>query len=96
MGQGHVALVVQLQQEVGQETGQKVDVTLQLYPGPGEVILPSGITLQVLDVVGTIFSQVKAREADNLVQLKFSGDREETFQIAIELDDVRVVESFIL
>lgn len=92
LGQGSVALVVQLQQE----PEQKTDVTIQLYPGPGEAILPAGMALQILDEAGEIFSQTQAREADNLVQLKFRGDRDEAFQIAVELGDVKVVESFIL
>ena len=92
LGQGSVALVVQLQQE----TEPKMAMTIQLYPSPGDAFLPSGVELQVLDKAGEIFSQTQAREADNLVQLKFRGDRDEAFQIAVVLGDVRVVESFIL
>ncbi|MGK7891851.1 MAG: DUF1822 family protein [Leptolyngbyaceae cyanobacterium] len=88
----NVALVVQIQLE----TEQKIAVTIQLYPGQGQVVLPLGIELQVLDESGAIFSQTQARETDNLVQLKFSGDRHESFQIAVILGTIRVVESFVL
>lgn len=99
LGRGTVALVVQLQPEQddeGPETVQKTVVTLQLCPGPGEAVLPSGVALQVLDGTGEIFSQTQARDADNLIQLKFRGDRDECFQVVVALDDVRIVESFIL
>ena len=90
LGACSVVLVVQIQQE----SHQKTCITLQLYPSRGEAFLRPGMALQVLDQSGEVFIQTQAREADNWIQLKFSGDRDEPFQVAITLGDVRVTELF--
>ncbi|MEM9215197.1 MAG: DUF1822 family protein [Cyanobacteria bacterium P01_F01_bin.150] len=92
LGACQVVLVVQLKRESSQTT----DITLQLYPEPGQAFLALGVDLQVLDDGGSVFLQTQSRDADNYIQLKFSGDRSEQFTVRIALGEAAITESFII
>jgi len=91
-GQHRVILVVRLKRE----TAQKTEITLQLHPEAGQAFLMPDVTLQVLDATSEVFMQTQARDSDNYVQLKFSGESGERFQVLVALDDAVVTEQFIV
>lgn len=87
-----VALVVELATASETET----EIRLQVYPGESDPVLPSGLTLRVLDADGATFLEAQSRTADNYIQLQFSGATGERFQVDVALDEAHVVEEFVI
>ena len=74
----------------------KTAVLLRLYPMRGQMFLPPGLQLTVFDEDGNLFLEAEAREADNYIQLKFSGDREEMFSVRVALGEAEIMEDFVI
>jgi Protein of unknown function (DUF1822) len=88
---GHaVALMV----AIVEKAQGKVAILLRVYPMRNQVYLPPNLELVVLDETGETFLEAQARNADNRIQLKFSGDRGERFSVRVALGDASVTEDF--
>lgn len=85
-----VALVV----ELVTASAQQIEILLQVHPPDGQTYLPPELQLVVLDESGTTFIAAQARDADNYVQLEFSGTPGERFRIKVALGDASVTEDF--
>lgn len=85
-----VALVVELKPE----SDRKTTILLQVHPSGDRAFLPPLLQLTVLDETGLVFLEAQARNADNYIQLQFSGLRGEQFSVRVALGDVSVVEDF--
>ena len=85
-------LVVNLQED----PPQRFHVGLQLHPAGGQPYLPPNIELLVLEPDGGIFMQAQARQADNYIQLRFSGEPRESFSVCIQLGNARFTEAFVI
>ena len=90
---GHtLALVVELKPK----SDDKIGVLLQVHPTRSHTFLPYNLQLTVLDSSGKIFLEACSRQADNYIQLQFSGKPGECFSARIALEDASVVENFAL
>lgn len=87
-----VALIV----EVTPESEQRKNILLQVHPSGKQIYLPSSLQLIVLDEVGTIFLEAQARNADNYIQLEFSGTPGEQFSVKVALGEASIIEDFII
>lgn len=74
---------------------QSLAILLRVYPTQAPH-LPPGLSLTGLDELGEPFLTAEAKEMDNYMQLKFSADPGERFQVEIKLGEVHMVESFIV
>lgn len=90
VGQQPVVLV--LAQAEGTEASR--DITLQVHPTAGTPYLPIELSLSVLAPDNTVFLQAQARQADNYIQLKFSGHPGESFAVRVQLAEVQHLEEF--
>jgi transcriptional regulator with XRE-family HTH domain len=88
-----VALVVALTPEVDRRVG----ISMQLHPASGETYLPPNLKLVLLSQSGTNLQEVQSRSQDNYIQLKrFKLPQGKGFSVQVALDDVNVLENFIL
>jgi len=88
---GHsVALIVELRPESHQKTG----ILLQVHPTGSQTYLPPQLQLIVLDETGAIFLEAQSRQADNYIQLQFSGKPGERFSVKVALANVSITENF--
>lgn len=87
-----IALIVELRQE----SNQKTDVLLQVYPTGSKIYLPQLLQLIVIDESQAVFLEAQARSADNYIQLQFSGQPEERFSVKIALGDASITENFVI
>jgi hypothetical protein len=71
------------------------NLALQLYPTSSET-LPEHTRLTVLDKSGAKFLETQARNADNLMQLQFHGDRGDTFRVEVALGAAIIRENFVV
>jgi hypothetical protein len=92
LGRQQVVLLVNLQ---GQESGPR-QIGLQVHPTRRSPYLPPGLELAVLEADGTTFMQAQSREADNFIQLRFSGQPAEHFWVQIQWQDATYVEDFVI
>lgn len=90
LAEQNVVLLVELKAE----STQTVEICLQVYPAKDLIYLPTGLELIVLDDSGVIFMQAQARNADNYIQLQFSGKPGEYFSVKIVSDRANVTEYF--
>jgi Protein of unknown function (DUF1822) len=86
----NIVLIVELETE----SAEKTNICLQVHCSDRTVYLPAGLKLSILDDSGATFMEAQARNADNYVQLQFSGKPGEHFSVSIALDDASVVEDF--
>lgn len=90
---GHsVALVV----ELSSEPQNRTDVLLQVHPTGSQIYLPPILQLIVLDESGAVFLEAKSRQADNYIQLQFSGMTGERFRVKLALGEVSITENFVI
>lgn len=92
LGQASVVLLVELQPE----TIDRINVHLRVYPVNGNLYLPTGVQLVLLDAAGETVSTVTAREADNYIQLRLIGQPGEAFGVTLALNQVGVTEQFLV
>ncbi|MDJ0536708.1 MAG: DUF1822 family protein [Xenococcaceae cyanobacterium MO_207.B15] len=92
LGNNVVALVVTCTSAAEGE----IDILLQVYPGGEQIYLPANLELKVLDETNTLIPEllVKARSADNCIQLFFSGEPGERFSVTLTLDAISFTENF--
>ncbi|MBD2103986.1 DUF1822 family protein [Leptolyngbya sp. FACHB-261] len=89
---GHqVALIITLLQTAAEE----MDIRAEVRPAGGQLCLPPELQLIVLDHSG-ICLQTQARNADNRIQLEFSGEVGEQFSIKLVLGNVDLTEDFVI
>lgn len=95
-----VALVVELRPEVDPlrltPDRPKTGIRLQVHPTGHQTFLPPNLQLVVLDESAAIFLEARARNADNYIQLQFSGEPGEHFSVKVALDNQSVVEDFVI
>ncbi|MBW4681568.1 MAG: DUF1822 family protein [Microcoleus vaginatus WJT46-NPBG5] len=85
-----VALVVALMPASKQET----DILVQVHPTGENSYLPAQLQLLVLDHEGTTVLEAQARNADNYIQLQFSGLPGETFSVKVAFGEENIIQSF--
>jgi hypothetical protein len=73
-----------------------MNVLVQVHPAPGQRHLPPHLKLTMLSET-SIMQEVRSRQQDSYIQLRhFRGEAGDSFDIQISLDQVSVLESFIL
>ncbi|MBD2387872.1 DUF1822 family protein [Cylindrospermum sp. FACHB-282] len=87
-----VILKVEISPEVNQQTG----ILLNLWPTGNQIHLPQGLKFTVLDGSGSVVRTVVARESDDYIQLKLTGEAKEQFSVTISLNDHSVIEHFMI
>lgn len=85
-----VALVV----TITPQTDDKTEVLVQVIPMDRYGYLPPGIGLNIMLESET--AEIRAREADNIIQLKFIEPPQSQFTVQISLGDAVVTENFII
>lgn len=87
-----IALVLELIQAIDPQ----VDIRVQVHPLGYEPYLPPNLRLTILDDTAAIFLEAQSRQADNYIQLQFSGAFGERFGVQITLEQVSIVEQFLI
>ncbi len=87
-----VVLVVSLTPQNEQE----MDINVEVHPNRGQTYLPPNLQLMVLDEDGEAVMEAIARSANSNIQLQFSGSPGERFSVKVALEDVSVVENFVI
>lgn len=77
------------------QTEQEVDIRLRVCPALNQKYLPPNLQLTVWDETGTQL-QAEARNADNFIQLEFSGTLGEQFSAKLTLAKVSLTEDFVI
>lgn len=72
---------------------EEVDICLQLYPF-GEMELPPGLKIMVLDESNRPCLEAETRQEDNWIQLEFTCRSEEKFAINIVMGEICITEQF--
>ena len=80
--------------ELTPQSQHKTDILLQVHPTGSQTYLPPLLELIVLDTSGATFLKAQARNADNYVQLEFSGNCGEQFRVKVALGDMSITEDF--
>jgi Protein of unknown function (DUF1822) len=89
----HIALIVH-QQKISEG---KTEIVVRICPATESIYLPDELTLNILDEDGQIIPKLtKKAQANNWLQLKFTGDTGDVFSTSIEFGENRSVEDFIL
>ncbi|MBD2058138.1 DUF1822 family protein [Oculatella sp. FACHB-28] len=73
----------------------QVDIWVKLCPMGAAPYLPEDLEVKVLDEQGIAVMQAQSRQTD-MLQLKFRGASGERFSIEITLNDISVVETFVI
>lgn len=92
LGIQQVVLIVEIQAT----SSQRIDIGLQVHPPSGQPYLPPDLEMAVLDVSNDVFMQVQSRQADNYIQLQFTGVPEEQFKVRLILAEAQYIEEFII
>jgi hypothetical protein len=86
-----IALVVKI--AAGSEG--EVDILTQVYP-VGNHVLPQGVKLNITDELGENVLEVISRDEDNWIQLEFTAELGEKFQITVAYGDSQQSKLFVV
>ena len=75
---------------------QQIDVQVEFQPDVGQTFLPVDLQLTVLDVQAEALLSAQTREDTPLVQLEFSGEAEDAFQVKMVLGEICRTEDFLI
>ena len=87
-----VALVV----EISPESEEKTNILLQVHPTGSQTYLPPSLQFIVLDESGSTFLEAESRNADDYIQLEFSGSPGEQFSVRVALGNASIQEDFVI
>jgi hypothetical protein len=73
-----------------------VDICLWLYPGSDSVHLPPNLQLFLLDEAGIACMEAQSRSTDDWMQLEFSCQHEERFNVRVVLGEMSITEVFVV
>ncbi|MEM7794072.1 MAG: DUF1822 family protein [Cyanobacteria bacterium P01_C01_bin.118] len=91
LGDAQVVMLVEIQSE----SSEAINIGLQVHP-QGQPFLPPDLELAVLETSDTVFMDARSRQADNYIQLQFSGRPGERFRVRLQLDGVQYLEEFVM
>ena len=80
--------------KITEQSDRAIDLCLQLYPGNTSNYLPAGLLVEIIDETSQSCLSAQTKDTDDWIQLEFSCQQGEQFQVAMELDGVSVVEYF--
>jgi len=94
LGEKSVVLAIAIFQN-GDET---IEVLVQVHPSRSQTYLPPNLRLTMLDETNEVLQpEVRSRSQDNYIQLKrFNGQTGDRFRIQIALDEINIIEDFVL
>ncbi len=78
------------------ESEQEIDINVQVQPPTSQTSLPSNLQLMVLIEEGEAVMDVQAGSGNTTIQLEFSGEPEDCFSVKVALNDVSVIEDFVI
>jgi hypothetical protein len=78
------------------ESEQEIDINVQVQPPTSQTSLPSNLQLMVLNEEGEAVMDVQAGSGNTTIQLEFSGEPEDCFSVKVALNDVSVIEDFVI
>ena len=78
------------------ENSQSMDIIVEVHPTSGQTYITPNLQLTVLDYEGAAVMEAQARSSNKNIQLQFSGEPGERFSIKVALEDVSVIEDFII
>ncbi|GAB4377212.1 MAG: hypothetical protein Kow00121_26030 [Elainellaceae cyanobacterium] len=88
----NLSIVLLLQLETD---GDRVAITVQLYPLPNQTVIPAGVTLALLSGVGEVLQSVQTTGQDDYVQLRrFRCPSETEFQLQVTWEGNTMTEAF--
>ena len=82
--------------EVQSASPEKLHIGIQVHPTQAHPYLPPGLELAVLEPSNAVFMEAQSRQADNYIQLQFSGNPGERFKVRIYMDNAEYIEEFIV
>jgi hypothetical protein len=94
LNQISVALVTKVTTPETSDTSE-VDILMQIRP-MRETTLPAGISLQIQDTSGETVLETTSRTGDNWIQLAFSAEYGETFQVVVRYQDAVLTRNFVI
>jgi Protein of unknown function (DUF1822) len=95
MDLGEQSIVLSLAITLNPDTS--MNVLVQIHPTSGQPHLPPHLKLTMLSETSDILQEVCSREQDNYIQLRhFRGEAGDNFDIQVSLEQITIVESFVL
>ncbi|NEQ27775.1 MAG: DUF1822 family protein [Microcoleus sp. SIO2G3] len=76
-------------------TPTEIEILLQVHPLDAPT-LPPQLQLTILDDEETVFLEARSRQADDYLQLRFSGSAGERFSVQLAIDQISVTEEFMI
>ncbi|MBD2088576.1 DUF1822 family protein [Microcoleus sp. FACHB-1515] len=90
LGNHAIALTIELTEVV-----DEIEILLRVHPLDAPT-LPPQLQLTILDDEGTVFLEARSRQADDFLQLRFSGSAGERFNVQLAIAQSSVTEEFII
>jgi hypothetical protein len=76
-------------------TVEAIDISVRICPMDQQFYLPADLQVAVWDQAGTLI-QADTRHANNWIQLEFSGQPGERFQLKVAIGEVSITEEFLI
>ncbi|NJL91867.1 MAG: DUF1822 family protein, partial [Coleofasciculaceae cyanobacterium SM2_1_6] len=79
-----------------EETPNKYLIQVRLSSGNEQIYLPDDVELVTLETNGNVIKKAKSRKADNWIQVEFTGEVQDEFQIKIQRGEASMIETLIV
>lgn len=91
-----IAQSVAMLVEITEESEEEINICIELHPAKDETYLPPNIELSVLDEVGETVMNIFAASDSKTIQLEFTGEKGDLFDVKIALENTHITENFVI
>lgn len=79
-----------------QASDREIEISVEVFPSPGQTYLPSNLELTILDENGETLLNAHTKSENQSIQLEFSGEPGDCFSVKVVLGDISASEHFVM
>ena len=79
-----------------EESNHKYLIQVRISSGNDQIYLPDNLELLVLEANGEVIDTSTSRRADNWIQVEFTGEVDDKFQVKVQRAEASIIEDFII
>jgi hypothetical protein len=81
---------------VTEKSQSEIDIAVEVQPSEAQIYLPTNIQLMVLNEEGEVVMDIQAGSDNKTIELEFSGQLGDSFDVKVTLGDASVIENFVI
>jgi hypothetical protein len=96
IGKPEQSILTSLTVNLKDPNASATNIQIEILPTGGYLFLPAELQLSILDEQGSVVMETRTRETNDGIHLEFTADVNDRFDMKISLNDVEIIEDFLV